>query len=251
MDREQIARVRPDAVVNLAGESLARRWTPERKRRIRDGRINGTSALAKALASLADKPAVFVGGSAIGYYGAHRGDELLDEDSAAGSDFLAATAREWESATAPAAAGGIRVVLSRTGLVLGAGGGVIAPMLLPFKLGLGGPVSSGRQWMSWIAMTDMVRAIRFLIDNAAVRGPVNLVAPNPVRNAEFSKALGKALGRPAVLPVPRIALDLVFGEMADNTILASQRVVPKRLAGAGFEFRHPRLDDALRSEIRR
>lgn len=251
IDREQLARVRPDAVINLAGENLAQRWTPERKQRIRDSRVNGTRALAEAVAGLPQKPAVFVGGSAIGFYGAHRGDELLSEDSAAGSDFLARTAAEWERATAPAADAGIRVALSRTGLVIGAGGGVLARMLLPFQLALGGPIASGKQWMSWIALSDVVRAIRRLLDDPTLRGPVNVVAPSPVRNEEFVKALGRALGRPAVLPLPRAAVSLLFGEMGENTILASQRVAPKRLAGAGFEFRHPQLDEALRAELRR
>jgi uncharacterized protein (TIGR01777 family) len=251
VDRAQLEAVAPDAIVNLAGETLAQRWTEERKRRIRDSRVRGTRALAEAVAALPRKPEVFVGGSAVGFYGAHRGDEVLVEESAPGADFLARTASEWEKSTAPASDAGVRVALSRTGLVIGADGGVIAPMLLPFRLGLGGPIASGQQWMSWIALSDMVRAIRFLIDTAAMHGPVNLVAPHPVRNAEFVKALGRALKRPAFLPLPRIAVEILFGEMGENTLLASQRVEPKRLAGAGFEFRHPRLDDALRSELRR
>jgi uncharacterized protein (TIGR01777 family) len=251
VDREQLARVRPDAVINLAGEPIAQRWTSSRRRQIRDSRIRGTTALAEAAAGLPEKPSVFVGGSAIGYYGAHRDDETLDEDSSAGDDFLARTAVDWERATAPATSAGIRVALARTGLVVGQDGGFLERMLLPFRLGLGGRIGSGKQWMSWVAMDDMVRALRFLIDSPQVRGPVNLVAPNPVRNEEFTKTLGRVLGRPTVIPVPKVGLELMFGEMADNTILASQRVIPKRLAGARLEFRHPRLESALRAELRR
>jgi uncharacterized protein (TIGR01777 family) len=251
IDREQLARARPDAVINLAGEPIAQRWTPQRRKRIRDSRVNGTTVLASALAGLADKPRVLISGSAIGYYGAHRDDEVLDEDSTPGSDFLAQTAREWEQATAPAAEAGIRVVTARTGLVIGKQGGVLARMLPPFKLGVGGRLGSGLQWMSWIALDDIVRAFRFLAETAPVRGPVNLVAPEPVQNREFTNVLARVLRRPAVFPVPSTVLELVFGTMADNTILASQRVVPKRLAGAGFQFRHPRLDDALRFELTR
>lgn len=251
VDREALARARVDAVVNLAGEPIAQRWTPSRRRRIRESRVRGTTALAEALAALPVKPGVFVSGSAIGYYGARRGDEVLDEGAAPGSDFLAQTARDWENATEPASNAGIRVVTTRTGLVVGNHGGVLEPMLLPFRLGLGGRMGSGQQWMSWIALDDMVRALRFLVDTPAMRGPVNLVAPEPVRNAEFTKALGRVLGRPAILPVPVFALELLFGTMADNTILASQRVASKKLAGAGFTFRHPRLEEALRFELTR
>jgi uncharacterized protein (TIGR01777 family) len=251
IDREALRRVRADAVVNLAGASIAQRWTARRKRQIRDSRVHGTTMLAESLAQLPEKPAVLVSGSAIGFYGAHRGDELLDENSAAGNDFLARTAQEWEDATAPAAAAGIRVATPRTGVVLGRHGGALARMLPPFRLGIGGRLGSGQQWMSWIALDDAVHAIRFLIDNASVRGAANLVSPNPVRNDDFSATLARVLRRPAVFPVPASVLELIFGTMASNTILASQRAVPKRLAGAGFEFRHPRLEDALRFELRR
>jgi uncharacterized protein (TIGR01777 family) len=251
VDREALARARPDAVVNLAGEPIAQRWTSRRRLRIRESRVRGTAALAEALAVLSEKPSVFVSGSAIGYYGAHRGDDLLDEGSAPGADFLAQTARDWESATQPAATAGIRVVTSRTGLVVGKDGGVLAPMMLPFRLGIGGRMGGGQQWMSWIALDDMVRALRFLVDTPSLRGPVNLVAPEPVRNVDFTKVLARVLRRPAVLPVPVFALELLFGTMADNTILASQRVSPKKLAGTGFVFRHPRLEEALRFELTR
>ena len=251
VDQDALARLRPDAVVNLAGESIGQRWTTERRRQIRESRVNGTTALSRALASLPQKPRVLLSGSAMGYYGAHRGDELLDEESASGSDYLAQTARDWEQATSAATEAGIRVVVSRTGLVLGADGGALVRMLPPFRLGVGGRLGSGKQWMSWIALDDAVRALRFLMESADLRGPVNLAAPTPVRNVEFTETLARVLGRPAVLPVPSFALELLFGSMADNTLLASQRMVPKRLAGAGFEFRHPRLEDALRFELRR
>lgn len=251
VDREALARARVDAVVNLAGEPVAQRWTPRKRGQIRESRVRGTTALAEALAALPVKPGVLVSGSAIGYYGAQRGDAVLDEDSPAGTDFLAETARDWERATEPAAAAGIRVVTARTGLVVGKDGGVLERMLPPFRLGVGGRLGSGQQWMSWIALDDVVRALRFLVDTPSVRGPVNLVAPEPVRNAEFTKVLARVLGRPAVLPVPAFALELLFGTMADNTILASQRVTPKTLAGAGFTFRHPRLEEALRFELTR
>jgi uncharacterized protein (TIGR01777 family) len=192
-----------------------------------------------------------VTGSAIGYYGAQRGDEVLDEGSAPGDDFLAETAIAWERAADAAVKAGIRTVWVRTGVVLGAGGGALARMLPPFRLGIGGPLGSGRQWMSWISLHDTVRAIQLAIARDEITGPMNVVGPEPVQNAEFSRILGRVLRRPAIIPVPATALKLVFGAMAENTILASQRVAPKRLAGAGFVFRHPRLEDALRFEIRR
>jgi uncharacterized protein len=251
IDREQLERLCPDVVINLAGAPIAQRWTARRRRSIRESRVRGTTVLSQALAALPKKPDVLVSGSAIGYYGAHRGDEPLDEESVSGSDFLAETARDWERATEPAASAGIRVVRVRTGLVVGKSGGVLARMLLPFRLGLGGRLGNGRQWMSWIALEDMVRALRFVASTPSVTGAVNCAAPEPVRNAEFCAVLARVLKRPAMLPVPAFALRLLFGSMADNTILASQRVMPKRLAGAGFEFRHPRLEDALRFELRR
>lgn len=251
IDRDALARVAPDVVINFAGEPIAQRWTDERKRRIRESRVRGTTGLAKALAAMERRPAVCVSGSAIGYYGAQRGDEVLDEASGGGDDYLAQTARDWEAAAAPASAAGIRVVLVRTGLVLGTDGGVLQKMLLPFQMGVGGQLGNGRQWMSWIALSDYVRGVQFAIATASVAGPVNLVGPDPVRNAEFTKTLGHVLNRPALLPVPAFAIEVFFGVMAENTILASQRVLPKKLAGAGFEFRHPRLEDALRAELRR
>ena len=249
IDRAALDRLAPDAVIHLAGAPIAQRWTDSAKRRIRDSRVNGTTALAKALAALGRKPSVLVSGSAVGYYGAHRGDEILGEDSPAGEDFLARTARKWEDATTPAADAGIRVAISRTGIVLGKDGGVLGKMLPPFRMGVGGRLGSGRQWMSWISLEDTVRALRFLLDTPTATGPFNLVAPEPATNAQFSDVLGHVLHRPSLLPVPSFALELAFGTMADNTILASQRVAPQRLAGAGFAFRHPRLEDALRFEL--
>lgn len=241
----------PEIVIHLAGEPIARRWTPGRKQAIRDSRVNGTAAIAKAVSGLAVKPRVFISGSAIGYYGTDRGDEILSETSAPGRDFLAQTAMAWEGATSSATRAGIRVVTSRTGVVLGRNGGAMGRLLLPFRLGVGGRIGSGRHWMSWISLEDAVRALRFLAETATIEGPVNLSAPNPVRSIEFTKALGRALHRPTLVPAPAFALKLIFGEMAQATILASQRVVPERLAGAGFEFRHPRVEDALAFELRR
>ncbi len=251
VDQSALAKGAPDVVINLAGEPIAHRWTADRRRRIRESRVRGTQALAEAVASLEQKPSILLSGSAIGYYGANRGDERLEEASGVGSDFLALLARDWEQATEPASAAGVPVATLRTGLVLSGGGGVLQRMLLPFQVGVGGRLGDGRQWMSCIALDDYVRAVQFIIDSPSLRGPVNLVAPEPVRNDEFTQVLARVLARPAVLPMPRAALGLLFGEMADATILASQRVVPKRLAGAGFEFRHPRLEDALRFELRR
>jgi len=251
VDAAALARVAPDAVINLAGEPIAQRWTSGRKRRIRDTRVLGTRALAAALAQLPNRPRALVSGSAIGYYGADRGDELLAESSAPGDDFLARVSKDWEDAAAPAADAGIRVATLRTGIVCGRGGGALAKMIPPFQAGVGGPLGSGRQWMSWISLTDTVRAIRFIADDAGASGPFNLVAPEAVRNADFARALGAALHRPAIVPAPAFALVALYGEMARATILANQRVFPKKIAGAGFEFRHPRLDDALRAELRR
>jgi uncharacterized protein (TIGR01777 family) len=241
----------PHIVMNLAGEPIAQRWTPRRKQAIRDSRVNGTATLAKAVSQLSPAPRVFVSGSAIGYYGTDRGDEQLRETSSPGGDFLARTAMAWEGATAAAARAGVRVVIPRTGVVLGRRGGAMARLLLPFRLGVGGRIGSGMHWMSWISLEDTVRALRFVAETPGIEGPVNVCAPNPVRSRDFTSALGRALHRPTIIPAPAFALRLVFGEMAQATILASQRVVPERLAGAGFEFRHPRVDDALAFELRR
>lgn len=238
-----------DAVVHFAGENVAGgRWTAEQKRRIRDSRVNGTLAIARAAAALPRTPAVFVSASAIGYYG-DCGDELQTEHSSPGKGFLAGVCKEWEAATAPAAEAGIRTVRLRFGVVLSAHGGALARMLPPFRMGLGGPVGSGRQYVSWITLEDAAAAALHVILNSGLDGPVNVVSPNPVTNAEFAHALGHALGRPAVMPVPAIALKLAFGEMAKEVLLASQRVEPRQLLASRFPFRWARLEDALRAVL--
>ena len=238
-----------DAVVHLAGESIAReRWTPAKKRRIRDSRVNGTRLLAEGSASLARPPKVLVCASAIGYYG-DRGDERLDEASPAGEGFLAEVCRDWESAADPARDAGIRVAHLRLGVVLSAAGGALAQMLTPFRLGLGGRLGHGRQWMSWIHLHDAARALAFLLDADGWEGPVNGVAPEAVRNRDFTRALGRILGRPTFLPVPSLAVKVALGEMGDELLLASTRVEPARLAKAGFDFRHPTLPGALGAEL--
>lgn len=239
------------AAVHLAGEGIAEgRWTAAKKARIRSSRLLGTGLLARSLARLPAPPDVLVSASAIGIYG-DRGDELLDETSSLGTDFLAEVSREWEAATAPAAAAGIRVVHLRLGIILARRGGALPRMARPFLLGAGGPIGGGRQWMSWISIDDAVRVILEALSNTGLRGPVNAVAPEPVRNADFATGLGAVLHRPAVIPVPAFALRLLFGELADVALLASQRVVPARLESLGFRFRHPTLTEALHAVLDR
>lgn len=237
-----------DAIVNLAGEPIAQRWTPERKRAIRDSRVQGTTLLARAIAGMPAKPRVVLSGSAIGFYG-DRGDELLDERSTAGTDYLAAVTREWEGAAERMCASGCRVVTMRTGIVLTPQGGALAKLLPPFQLGLGGPIGGGHQWMSWISLDDHVRAMEHALFADTLSGPVNFVAPNPVTNAEFAETLGRVLHRPALIPLPAFALKLMFGEMGEATILSGQRVVPDKLGSAAFEFRHPTLESALKAML--
>jgi uncharacterized protein (TIGR01777 family) len=237
-----------DAIVHLAGAPIAQRWTSDHKRHIRESRIRGTSLIANGVAAMAVKPKVVLSGSAVGYYG-DRGDESLDEQSTSGTDFLSRVAREWEGAAAPIANAGVRLALLRTGIVLSAHGGALAKMLPPFKLGLGGPIGNGGQWMSWISLDDHLRAMEHALFSDVLRGPVNLVAPNPVTNAQFTATLGKVLSRPAIVPVPRFALRMAFGEMADATILASQRVLPRALSDSKFVFAHPTLEAALRASV--
>jgi uncharacterized protein (TIGR01777 family) len=234
-----------DAVVNLAGEGIGEhRWSDEHKRRVLDSRVNGTRALASAVAA-SGSVKVFVSGSAIGYYG-DRGDEVLTESSAPGSGFLAGVAQQWEAAAAPAAEAGVRTVLLRTGIVLSPKGGALGKQLLPFKAGLGGRLGSGRQWQSWVHIDDEVGAILHALTNESVSGPVNATAPNPVTNAEFTKALGHALHRPTVVPVPTVGLRALFGrEMTAEMLLAGQRVQPAKLESTGYSFRHPELGRAL------
>lgn len=240
-----------DAVVHLAGEGIAaRRWSEDHKQRVLDSRVKGTTLLAEALVRLDPRPSVLVSGSAVGYYG-DRGDERLTEQSPPGSGFLADVVTRWERAAEPAERAGIRVARIRTGLVMAAGGGSLKPMLPLFRFGLGGRLGSGRQWWSWISLTDEVEAIRFLLDHD-VAGPVNLTGPEPVTNAEFTKVLGRVLGRPAVVPVPRFGPALVLGrEAAGEMVFASQRVLPAALQGAGFGFAHGTLEEALRAELGR
>lgn len=236
------------AVVNLAGAPIARRWTAARKQEIRDSRVRGTEKLARAIATMARKPSVLLNGSAVGYYG-DRGDEVLSESSAPGGDFLAELCVEWERATGPVADAGVRVVLLRTGVVLSEDGGALAKMLPPFRLGLGGPLGSGEQWMSWIALEDHLHAMEHCLFVDRVRGAVNLVAPNPVRNSHFATTLGRALSRPALIPVPEVALTLMYGEMARATLLSSQRALPDALAASGFDFRRPTVEGAIRAAL--
>ena len=240
-----------DAVVHLAAEGIGEhRWTDEQKHKIRESRVRGTATIAGAIASRERKPGVFVSASAIGYYG-NRGDEQLSEQSAPGHDYLAQVCVAWEAETQPAADAGVRTVVTRTGIVLDARGGALARMLLPFKLGLGGKQGRGSQWMSWIALVDEVGALRHAIDNDSVRGPVNLVAPNPVTNAEFARTLGAALHRPTVLPTPLLPLKLRFGgELVESLLLFSQRVTPGRLEATGYEFTCSSLDAALATVLR-
>lgn len=247
---DQAALAGVDAVVHLAGEPIGQRWTTAVRRRIRESRIAGTRLLATSIATLSRPPRVFASGSAMGIYG-NRGDEVLFETSAIGRDFLAELAADWEAEADRATPAGVRVVKLRTGLVLSPRGGALARLLLPFRLGVGGRVGSGRQWVSWIALSDTVRAIRHLIASDGVIGPVNLAAPNPVTNAELASTLGKVLHRPTLIPVPAFALRMAFGEMGEATLLASQRMEPRRLLESGFRFDHPSLESALRYELGR
>jgi uncharacterized protein (TIGR01777 family) len=234
-----------DAVIHLAGENVFGRWSAEKKRRIRDSRVNGTRLLVDALAGLQRRPAALLASSAIGYYG-DRGEEPVTEESAPGDDFLALVSRDWEAATAPAVRAGIRVVNMRTGVVLTPTGGALAKILPPFRLGLGGHVGSGDQYLSWIAMGDIITAMLYLLDHGDVVGPVNLTAPTPVTNREFAKTLGRVLGRPAVVPVPSFALRMAFGAEGAEMLESGQRVLPARLLASGFRFAFTEIEPALR-----
>ena len=239
-----------DAVVHLAGASIAGgRWTEKRKQLIRDSRVAITSWLAESLARLDRKPAVLVSASAVGIYG-NRGDELLDENSAPGSDFLAQLVVDWEQAADAARQEGIRVVHPRFGIVLSSQGGALAKMLPPFRLGLGGPIGGGEQWMSWITLGDVIGGIDHALADESLSGPVNFTTPNPVRNKDFVQALGGAVHRPAVIPLPAFALRLAFGEMADATLLASQRVMPVKLTASGYVTRHPEIGAAIAASLK-
>jgi len=233
-----------DAVIHLAGESIFGRWTEAKKRKIRDSRVDGTFNLGQALARAEEKPKVFVCGSAIGYYG-NRGDEMLSEESAPGTGFLAQVCREWEEAATPAVQAGIRTAHVRTGIVLSAKGGALGAMLLPFRLGLGGRTGDGRQWMSWIDVQDMVGAIHHILKNDLIQGPVNMVAPKPVTNAEFATTLAGVLARPAIFPMPAFAAKLAFGEMGEELLLGSQKVEPTKLISSAYPFRYRELRESL------
>jgi len=234
-----------DAVVHLAGENVFGRWSAAKKQRIRDSRVKGTQLISETLATLQRRPATLLASSAIGHYG-DRGDESLTEDSTPGDDFLAKVSRDWEAATQVATRAGIRVVNMRTGVVLTATGGALGMMLPPFRIGLGGWVGSGKQYVSWIALDDIINAMLHLLDRRDISGPVNLTAPTPVTNRELAKALGKVLGRPVLVPVPGFALGLAFGSEGAELLLGGQRVLPARLVSSGFHFGFTEVEPALR-----
>ncbi len=236
------------AIVNLAGEEIAHRWTSGRKRRIGESRLNAGRAVVEAVQAASRKPAVVIQSSAVGYYGP-RGDDEVAEDAPPGSDFLANLCVDWEASTAPVEELGVRRAIIRTGAVLARDGGALPRMMLPFRLGIGGKLGSGRQWFPWIHMADEVAAIRFLIERDDTSGAFNLCAPNPLTNAEFSRALGRAMRRPSLAPAPGFVMRLMFGEMA-MVLLEGQRQTPRRLQEAGFEFRFPQADAALRDLLR-
>ena len=233
-----------DAVIHLAGETIVGRWTETKKKKILESRVQGTQGLARALAQARERPAVLVTASAIGYYG-NRGDEVLREESEPGKDFLSEVCRQWEAASEPAVKAGIRTVQMRTGLVLSSHGGALQKMLLPFRLGLGGNIGNGRQWWSWIHVQDWVGALQHVLKTDLLHGAVNVVAPKPVTNAEFTKTLAAVLSRPAIFPVPVFAAHLLFGQMADELLLASQRVEPTKLISSGYPFQYSDLIRAL------
>ncbi len=237
------------AIIHLAGENIAaRRWSERQKRRIRESRILSTRMLSQCLAGLSSRPSVFICASAIGYYG-DRGEEILREDSPQGKGFLAEVCGEWERATLPASEKGIRVITPRIGTVLGSQGGALAKMLPAFRLGLGGPIGDGKQYMSWISLKDVCAALTHCLSGGSVQGPVNLAAPEPVTNRDFARALGRILGKPAVLPLPSLILKTILGEMAQELLLSSARVEPAKLMGSGYAFKHPTLESALQDAL--
>lgn len=238
-----------DTIINLAGENVAEgRWTEDKKRKIHDSRVHGTHLLSEAISRLTSKPRVFLCASATGIYG-DRGDEILDEQSESGGGFLAGVCREWEKATEPAIRAGVRVVNLRFGPILARAGGMLEKMLTPFKMGLGGKVGSGKQYISWIGIEDTVAAMKRALIDDTLRGPLNVVSPNPITNERFTRALGEVLSRPTVMAMPAFAARLAFGEMADEMLLVSQRVIPKKLQAAGFQFQFSDLETALRKYI--
>ena len=238
-----------DALIHLGGAGIAdKRWSSSRKELIRDSRVQSTQLLSKTIAKLTNPPQTFICASAVGYYG-DRGDEILTEESLPGTGFLPEVTQQWEQATEPARDAGVRVINLRIGVVLSSAGGALRKMLTPFKLGLGGVLGSGRQYMSWITLTDLVRAIVFTLDHPEIAGPINATAPNPVTNREFTKTLGKVLHRPTILPAPAFAIRALFGEMGQRLLLEGCRAVPQKLETAGFNFEHATLEPALRAEL--
>ena len=239
-----------DAVIHLAGESIsALRWTDEKKKAIRESRVLGTRNIVDTISDLKQRPRVLIAASAIGFYG-DRGDEELTETSKPGKNFLADVCREWEAEARRAEDSGVRTVLLRTGIVLSRDGGALGTMLTPFKLGLGGVIGDGKQWMSWISLPDHIDAILFALENENVRGALNSVSPNPVTNQEFTTVMGEVLYRPTFIPVPEFAVNLMFGEMGEALLLDSTRVIPKRLEDAGFKFKFPDLKKALENAVK-
>jgi len=239
-----------DAVVHLSGASIAGgRWTPERKALLRLSRVNSTRLLVGALAQLKQKPSAFIAASAVGYYG-DRGDEILTESSSAGTNFLASVAQEWEAESARAESSGIRTVILRSGVILSADEGALPQMIRPFRFGVGGRLGTGRQWISWVALADVIGSINAAIADERCSGPLNVVAPNPVRNSEFTRIAAHVLHRPAIFPAPALALRLMLGEMADALLLASQRAVPERLLAGGYRFLFPEFESALVSLLK-
>jgi uncharacterized protein len=239
-----------DAVIHLAGESIVGRWTEVKKRRILDSRTQGTKHLTEALANTAHPPLAFISASAIGYYG-NRGDEILREASPSGDGFASEICRQWEAATQPAAQAGIRTAQIRLGVVMSPDGGALQKMLLPFHLGLGGRLGTGRQWWSWVSIRDVVEVIHHVLKDDSLQGPINTVAPNPVTNAEFTSTLASVLHRPAIFPMPTFIVGLIFGEMGEELFLASQRVQPAKLAASGYQFQYPELRKALEDILKR
>ncbi len=237
-----------DAVINLAGEPVAQRWNDEIKAKIKESRVKATKLLADTISGLKNPPKVFISASAIGYYG-DKGDATVTESSSVGLDFLSEVCRAWEEATSAASNRGIRTVNLRIGVALSPKGGALAKMLPPFMMGGGGILGTGRQYMSWVSLDDLVGVVNFALQNESVKGPVNVVAPNPVTNAEFTKVLGKVIGRPTIFPVPAFGLKLLFGQMAEEMLLTGSKVLPEKLESAGYKFQYPTLEPALKHAL--